>query len=340
MPLPADATKVYLDSASDDPKQARSELADLVDKFNALKAALGTVVEKNTGTSGDAVPLLNADATFSEILTLSKQLRLSGILSPSQITADQNNYAPTNISNNMILRLTTDASRTITGITTGANGRLLFILNIGSNDLVLAHQSSSSDAGNRIITNDATDLTIQSGHAVALIYDATSSRWRVIASSSGGASKVAIFRHEETSGTGGGTADPGSWETRTLNATQVNEISGVALSSANEVTLPAGTYRFSWAACAYNVQRFQTRLANTDDSSYVYGLAVYAARDAGAGGQGTATSVGEAILTIAATKTFELQQRVGAFYDSDGYGVASSFGGTEVYATLKVEKIN
>ena len=36
MTLPASATKVHLDAATDDPKQARSELASLVDKFNDL----------------------------------------------------------------------------------------------------------------------------------------------------------------------------------------------------------------------------------------------------------------------------------------------------------------
>lgn len=36
MTLPASATKVHLDAATDDPKQARSELAALVDKFNDL----------------------------------------------------------------------------------------------------------------------------------------------------------------------------------------------------------------------------------------------------------------------------------------------------------------
>lgn len=49
MALPADATKNHLDSSTDDPKQARSELADLVDKFNALKAALGDMVELDRG---------------------------------------------------------------------------------------------------------------------------------------------------------------------------------------------------------------------------------------------------------------------------------------------------
>ena len=49
MALPADATKNHLDSSTDDPKQARGELADLVDKFNALKSALGDMVELDRG---------------------------------------------------------------------------------------------------------------------------------------------------------------------------------------------------------------------------------------------------------------------------------------------------
>ena len=54
MTLPASATKVYLDAATDDPKQARPELADLVDKFNALLTHLNL----STITSGPAaIPL-------------------------------------------------------------------------------------------------------------------------------------------------------------------------------------------------------------------------------------------------------------------------------------------
>ena len=54
MTLPASATKVYLDAATDDPKQARPELADLVDKFNDLLTHLNL----STITSGPAaIPL-------------------------------------------------------------------------------------------------------------------------------------------------------------------------------------------------------------------------------------------------------------------------------------------
>jgi len=54
MTLPASATKVYLDAATDDPKQARPELADLVDKFNDVLTHLNL----STITSGPAsIPL-------------------------------------------------------------------------------------------------------------------------------------------------------------------------------------------------------------------------------------------------------------------------------------------
>ena len=62
MTLPASATKVYLDSATDDPKQARPELADLVDKFNALLTHLNL----STITSGPAsIPLSIANGGTS-----------------------------------------------------------------------------------------------------------------------------------------------------------------------------------------------------------------------------------------------------------------------------------
>lgn len=42
MTIPSAAAKTHLDSGTDDPKQARGELADLVDKFNTLRSHLTT----------------------------------------------------------------------------------------------------------------------------------------------------------------------------------------------------------------------------------------------------------------------------------------------------------
>lgn len=49
MPLPADQVKINMDQATDDPKQARQDLSNNVDKFNQLKAFLGDGVGLNVG---------------------------------------------------------------------------------------------------------------------------------------------------------------------------------------------------------------------------------------------------------------------------------------------------
>lgn len=45
MTWPSAATKVHMDQASDDPKQARAELADLVDQFNLLQAHVSSYMQ-------------------------------------------------------------------------------------------------------------------------------------------------------------------------------------------------------------------------------------------------------------------------------------------------------
>jgi hypothetical protein len=101
---------------------------------------------------------------------------LSGDISPAQITADKNNYDPTGLAKASVLRLTSDASRTITGLAGGADGRVMIILNVGVNPIVLANQNTSSAAANRFAIG--TNLTIGADQSASLIYDATSQRWR------------------------------------------------------------------------------------------------------------------------------------------------------------------
>ncbi len=193
MTWPAAQVKTNVDSAADDPKLARSDFAANVDKFNQLQAhvtsfmqtflnrataalartdlALLSAALKNTGTSGDAVPLLNTLANFSN------QFLLSGTISPSQVTADTNNYNPTSLSGATFVRANTDASRNITGLQGGAAGRLLVFTNIGSFDIVLTSEDALSTAANRFLFA-AGDKTLTPEEAVLLRYDGVSSRWR------------------------------------------------------------------------------------------------------------------------------------------------------------------
>ncbi|HTJ52619.1 MAG TPA: hypothetical protein VL443_24355 [Cyclobacteriaceae bacterium] len=94
--------------------------------------------------------------------------------SPAQITSNQNNYA---IGAQTSFRLNTDASRNITGLTGGVDGKFLFIRNVGSFNIVFTHEDGASTAANRITSSTAGNLTIAPNGVLVLQYDSSASRW-------------------------------------------------------------------------------------------------------------------------------------------------------------------
>jgi len=107
---------------------------------------------------------------------------LSADITPTQITGDEVDYNPAGLSTTTILRLSSDITRTISGIAGGTDGRTLILFNVGSQDINLSHDDGASTAANRFfIDNDDTDEINQNGFRI-VIYDATSSRWRVAGS--------------------------------------------------------------------------------------------------------------------------------------------------------------
>jgi len=99
--------------------------------------------------------------------------------SPAQITANQNDYNPGSAS--LFQRWNTDASRNVTGLTftgTKQDGQRHIIVNVGSNDIVLVHQSASSTAANRFLNTTGADITLTADQQAECIYDNTTARWR------------------------------------------------------------------------------------------------------------------------------------------------------------------
>lgn len=93
---------------------------------------------------------------------------------PTQLTADQNNYVPGNYD---VLRLSGNAARNITGIRNGTKGRRLRIFNVGSYPITLVHASSSSLAANRFKFSNAKDAVIPPASTTLIYYDSTQARW-------------------------------------------------------------------------------------------------------------------------------------------------------------------
>jgi hypothetical protein len=96
-------------------------------------------------------------------------------VTPMQITADQNNY--TLPAQAEIIRLFSDASRTITGFT-GARAGAITLCNVGSFNIVIANNNAGSDAQNRVLCHTGANITLQPNMSVNIWYDFMSEIWR------------------------------------------------------------------------------------------------------------------------------------------------------------------
>ncbi len=103
----------------------------------------------------------------------------TGTLSPAQITANQNDYAPTGHAVARFFRLSTDASRTLTGLAGGAAGRMITICNVGAQDIVLSHSDALSTFGNRFLCPNSGSITLKQNDMLFGWYDPSSNQWRL-----------------------------------------------------------------------------------------------------------------------------------------------------------------
>ena len=140
-------------------------------------ASPNSIIECAYRDSGGYHPLVTISKDGA--VNVRQTLLFTGKITPAQITADQNDYAPTGHATASVLRLSSDALRNITGLAGGVDGRLVQIHNVGSNQIDLKGEDAGSTAANRFSGTAAT-YAIQAGRFGLLTYDGTASRWRVI----------------------------------------------------------------------------------------------------------------------------------------------------------------
>lgn len=103
---------------------------------------------------------------------------------PAQLTADADDYQGmgTGSSQRSVVRVSSDAARTITGFDIGAArvDDTIWLVNTGANNIVLAHENVGSAAANRIISPTGANLVLGADAAALLWYDDTDSRWRIL----------------------------------------------------------------------------------------------------------------------------------------------------------------
>ena len=145
---------------------------------------------------------------------------------------------------------------------------------------------------------------------------------------------IAIFNETQAASTAGGTFTTGSWQTRVLNTTIINNIASCALSS-NAVSLPAGTYYMRAIAPAFQANEHQIKIYNhTDAADVVLGGQGYSASTV----ETTTFSEAIAVVTITGTKSFLVQHRCAATKASNGLGTAITWG-NNVFTRLEIRRI-
>jgi hypothetical protein len=97
----------------------------------------------------------------------------TGILSPTTIVGNQNDYDPGASTRYLFIDASTPID--ITGISGGVHGRVLTIVNMGSNAISLLNQSNSSTDVNRLITNDTVTIPLGLVDGATFVY--RTNRW-------------------------------------------------------------------------------------------------------------------------------------------------------------------
>jgi hypothetical protein len=151
----------------------------------------------------------------------------------------------------------------------------------------------------------------------------------------GGGATYAVFQDNKASG-GGGTFTSGAWQTRDLQTSQFNGITGCSLAS-NQITLAAGTYIVNAMAPAGFVTQHQTRFYNiTDSSTAIIGGNAY---NADGSANADTYSALQGAFTIAGSKVFELQHQCSLTRAGTGFGTNNAFGVGEVYSIITIAKV-
>jgi len=321
----------------------------------------GEVILYGKNAAGKLVPLkLNNDGTLSGA-GVSDHGALTGLSDNDhpqyELAADLHPVAESGDYNDLSNKPATGAPADGTYLVTTAHAGLSAEVAVGAtpggelggtwpSPTVDAVHSGSSHAATQTAA-EATAATALSAHVAAadphtqyalesaLASVATSGSYNDLSNkpTDGVSEPLIILEDQKAQNTAGGTFTQGAWQTRTLN-TEVVDTHNLCTLSANQFTLPAGTYRLEAKVPAYAVGHHQARLRDiTNGATLKTGTSEFAYRPNFA----QTSSVINARFTLAGSTVLEIQHECEVTGATDGFGQADNFG-TEVYTTVKIYK--
>jgi hypothetical protein len=139
-------------------------------------------------------------------------------------------------------------------------------------------------------------------------------------------------RDEKASGTAPGSSTNGATVTRVFNTVKKNTVTGASLAS-NQITLPAGTFRFRGSAPAMT-DRHQAQLYNVTGAAVLHvGTSEYSSLS---GGYAPTRSHLNGEIVLTGSTVIELRHYT---QTAGGLGLAAGSGQVEVYSEMIFEKV-
>jgi hypothetical protein len=271
----------------------------------------------------------NSNGTAGGNITSNGTLKIAGVAFENIASA-----ATLNLANITGPYINITGSVNISGVE-GLSGKPEITAVIGNGTPTLVNSSNwTIPGGNQTMAAGNVLRIIGTGNASARVLLDKADGTAPVSSSS--TPQILHVRDEKTAGTAGGDFNSGAWRTRTLNTVVTNTIASASLSS-NQITLPAGTYDLRARGPINGTKQTKSRIYNTSDSA-----------DAIIGATGYSHSANDTFddvlvwgrITIASSKTFELQQWCNTTVSTNGFGLPANIDSkVEVYAEVWVEKV-
>jgi len=161
-----------------------------------------TTIQGNLTVNSGATVTIGSATTFNSTAPTTTYEFRGTVISPAQITANQNDYAAC-LSKTCLIN--SDAARNITGFTGGNDGEERTICNTGSFQIVIKNEDAGSTAANRVttLTPVSGDIRLPASQnaCASLVYSSATSRWRQIGGTYLPALTIAAGLTVESSGT-------------------------------------------------------------------------------------------------------------------------------------------
>lgn len=190
------------------------------------------------------IPAIIHGVTVDGAMTISANLSISGILTPTTITAQQNNYGPSGLAGAVVLRLSSNAAQDITGFNVTANGRLLVHENVGNQPITITANSAASDANMRVLTAGA-NVALAPNEAAITLYDPVALKHRMLAQPPDG--ELRAIRVYTTTGANTWTKLPGLKRAGVLVVAAGASAGGVPATGAGQCSASGGGGAGGWS---------------------------------------------------------------------------------------------